>query len=263
MKIAHIVTVLAIVVIFVASASVSMAIWTARQNNMYHQRTSLAHTSYEQHLQLTADRFLLFRRFGDVLLAGDTEPAHEAGDITMRLNTHLANIRQTIEEKIRVFGQVEVRELELLVEDVIEELATLFERTLVRDDLKDIRAEWRGLSEVSLVFKEMSEVVSANTKTLIAQYEVLEESVGQSTVSLEKLLGDARKSEENRRQLLADFRHSNTSKRYAEGLGLGLPIVRLIADAHGRWGEDKRQSELGDNCCFDTPQFDRGLGVWL
>ncbi|WP_371225216.1 sensor histidine kinase [Roseovarius sp. 2305UL8-3] len=307
MKIAHIIKIFAFVVLLVASASVSVAIWAARQSDFHNHRITLAHTSYEQHLMLTADTYLLFKRFGDLLLAGDTERAQDVNEINERLNTHIANIRETIEEEIRLVGDEELEELELLseVEDVIDKLSTLFQRALERDDLDDIRSNWREfslvlndnikkdfrelisvaleeeeeevaeteaearaqmelvrmisyalaavflaitilallmfrrefthpferlltgvrkfaagdfsaridlrggseLSEIGSVLDEMSEVVAARTKTLTTQNEELEQAVQQRTKSLEKLLTEARKSEETRRQLLADVSH--------------------------------------------------------
>ncbi|MFD1160491.1 sensor histidine kinase [Roseovarius aestuarii] len=307
MKIAHIVNIFAFVVLLVATASVSVAIWAAKQSDFHNYRISLAHKSYEQHLQLTADTYLLFKRFGDLLLVGDSDRVQDVNEITERLNMHLSGIRSTIEDEIRLVGDEELEELELLdeVEDVIEDLSSLFQRALAREDIDDIRSNWREfslvlndnikndfrelisvaleeeeeevaeteaearaqmelvrriafilagvfllitistlvifrreftrpfedllngvrkfaagdfstkielkgrseLSEIGLVLDEMSEVVAARTKNLTMQNEELEQAVRQRTETLEKLLTEARKSEETRRQLLADVSH--------------------------------------------------------
>lgn len=307
MKIAHIVKIFAFVVLLVASVSVSVAIWATKQSDFHNYRISLAHQSYEQHLQLTADTYLLFKRFGDLLLAGNGESTLDVDEISDRLKTHVAKIRATIEEEIELVGEEELEELELLseVETIIEKLSDLFRRTLAREDIGDIRSNWREfsvvlnndiksdfreliavaleeeleevaeteaearaqmelvrliayglaiaflsitmitlvilrrefnrpfetlldgvrkfaagdfstrialkgrseLSEIGAVLDEMSEVVAIRTKTLTMQNEELEQAVKQRTDTLETLLTEARKSEENRLQLLADVSH--------------------------------------------------------
>ena len=307
MKISHIINIFAFVVLLVAAASVSLAIWASRQSDFHNYRISLAHTSYEQHLRLTADTYLLFKRFGDLLLAGDTERVNDVSEISARLRTHLDAIRGTIEAEIELVGEEEIEELELLaeLEDVIEDLSGLMETSIQRDNLGDVRSNWREvslalndniksdfrtliaialeeeeeevaeteaeasaqmllvrqlsyviatmfllttalvlvlfhrefrnpfdrllkgvrdlaagnftarvdlkgrseLSEISNVLDEMAQVVATRTENLTTQNEQLEEAVRQRTATLEKLLGEARKSEENRRQLLADVSH--------------------------------------------------------
>lgn len=307
MKISHIINIFAFVVLLVATASVSLAIWASRQSDFHNYRISLAHTSYEQHLRLTADTYLLFKRFGDLLLAGDAERVNDVSEISERLRGHLDAIRGTIEAEIALVGDEELEELELLaeMERVIGDLSGLMKTSIERDDFGDVRSNWREvslalndniksdfrtliavaleeeqeevaeteaeasaqmslvrqlsyviatifllvtalvlvlfhrefrtpfdrllkgvrelaagnletrvglkgrseLSEISSVLDEMAQVVAARTENLTAQNEQLEEAVLQRTQTLEKLLGEARKSEENRRQLLADVSH--------------------------------------------------------
>ena len=307
MKISHIINIFAFVVLLVATASVSLAIWASRQSDFHNYRISLAHTSYEQHLRLTADTYLLFKRFGDLLLASDTERVNDVSEISARLRAHLDAIRKTIEAEIELVGDEELEELELLaeLERVIGDLSGLMKTSIERDDFGDVRSNWREvslalndnikndfrtlitvaleeeqeevaeteaeasaqmslvrqlsyviatiflfvtalvlflfhrefrtpfdrllkgvrelaagnlktqvglkgrseLSEISSVLDEMARVVETRTENLTAQNEQLEEAVMQRTQTLEKLLGEARKSEENRRQLLADVSH--------------------------------------------------------
>ncbi|MGC3936859.1 sensor histidine kinase [Roseobacter sp. EG26] len=307
MKIAHIVSIFAFVVLLVASASVSVAIWAAKQSDFHNYRISLAHTSYEQHLQLATDTYLLFKRFGDLLLVGDSDRVQDVNEISKRLSVHISNIRETIEKEIQLVGDEEIEDLEHLieVEAVIEELTSLFDRTLAHEDIGDVRSNWRDLSlvlndniksdfrelisvaleeeeeevaeteaeasaqmalvrlisyglaavfllitistlmifrrefthpfkhlldgvrkfaagdfstridlrgrselsEIAAVLDEMSEVVAARTRSLTTQNLELEQAVQQRTEKLEELLTEARKSEENRRLLLADVSH--------------------------------------------------------
>ena len=178
MKITQIVNIFAVVVLLVASASVSVAIWAAKQSDFHNYRISLAHRSYEQHLMLTADTYLLFKRFGDLLLAGDTERAQDVDEITERLSMHIANIRETIEEEIRLVGDEELEELELLdeVKDVIDDLSSLFERALARDDLDDIRSNWREFSlvlndNIKSDFRELISVALEEEEEEVAEAE--------------------------------------------------------------------------------------------
>lgn len=307
MKIAHIINFFAFVMLLVAMASVSVAIWAAKQSDYHNYRISLAHKSYGHHLALTADTYLLFKRFGDLLLAGDAERVQDVTEISERLDAHLSVIRSSIEAEIRLVGEEELEEMELLreVEGVIEDLTALFQRTLAQDDIGDVRSNWRELSlvlndnikndfrelisvaleeeaeevaeteaeastqmelvreisyglaavflfitsstlvmfrreftrpfnvliagvrkfaagdfsnqiilkgrselsEIASVLDEMSGVVAARTKNLTMQNEELEQAVKQRTETLERLLAEARKSEANRRQLLADVSH--------------------------------------------------------
>lgn len=307
MKIAHLVNIFAFVVLLIASASMFLAIWATRQSDFHNYRISLAHTSYQLHLRLTTDTYLLFKRFGDLLLAGKVERVGDVREISERLTANLAKIRATIEEEIRLVGDEELEELELLdeLEDVIEKLSSLVLLNIQRDDIADIRSNWHELSvvlndniekdfralitvaleeereeveeteaeasaqmalvrlisyglaagfllitiltllvfrreftdpfkrllsgvrkfaagdfsdsinlkgrselsEISVVLDEMSKVVATRTEDLTMQNEELEQAVKQRTNSLEQLLTEARKSEENRRQLLADVSH--------------------------------------------------------
>ncbi|WP_120499268.1 HAMP domain-containing sensor histidine kinase [Roseovarius sp. EL26] len=307
MKITHIVNIFACVVLLVASASLSVVIWATKQSGFHNHRIALAHTSYHQHLILTADTHLLFKRFRDILLAGNIGCSQDVNAIIERLRSYVPDIRGTIQADIKLVGNEELEGLDLLdqVESVIKELSALFQQNLARDDIGDIRSNWRELSlvlnenfekdfrelfavvlnekreevdeteaearaqmemvrvislaltavlmvitvsalmlfrreftypfegllsgvrkfadgdfskpinlmggselsEIASVLDEMSEVVAARTKTLTTQNEELEQAVKQRTEKLEQLLTEARKSEENRRQLQADVSH--------------------------------------------------------
>ena len=164
MKISHIINIFAFVVLLVATASVSLAIWASRQSDFHNYRISLAHTSYEQHLRLTADTYLLFKRFGDLLLAGDAERVNDVSEISERLRGHLDAIRGTIEAEIALVGDEELEELELLaeMERVIGDLSGLMKTSIERDDFGDVRSNWR---EVSLA---LNDNIKSDFRTLIA-----------------------------------------------------------------------------------------------
>lgn len=148
MKIVHVVNTFAAAIFVLAISSVSIAIWGARQSEVHLDRISLAHSSYEQHLRLTADTFLLFKRFGDLLLVPDNGQFQDVDAIIARMQSHLDGIRDTIEAEILLVGEEELEELELLddVEDVIEDLIASFQAARTNEDLGDARTNWRELS---------------------------------------------------------------------------------------------------------------------
>ncbi|MFV1495465.1 HAMP domain-containing sensor histidine kinase [Phaeobacter sp. JH20_02] len=336
MKIVHIVNIFAAVVLLAAAASVSVAVWAARQSDLHNYRISLAHTSFEHHLKLAADTYLLFKRFGDLLLADDTGQVADITNISNRLQTHITNIRAAIEQEIELVGDEELAELMLLdkIEEIIDDILDLYRRAQSREAADGIGGDWREvslalnedikedfrtlistalteeqeevsraeaeasakmalvrmisfglavaflcitaialivfrreftrplrqllggvrqfaagdfssrialpgrseLSEIAGVLDEMSAVVSARTKNLTTQNEELEQAVRQRTETLEKLLTEARKSEQNRRQLLADVSHE---------LRTPLTVIQGESDVALR-GADKTVEEYKD-----------------
>ncbi|WP_108816763.1 sensor histidine kinase [Loktanella sp. Alg231-35] len=333
MKITHVVNGFAAVMLVTAMVSVSVASWAARKSDYHNHRISLAHSSYEYHLALTADTYLTFKRFGDLLLIGDPGEIEDLELLATQLRGHIANIRQTIEQEILLVGDEELEELELLarVEELIEELIAQFQTILALEDLGDERTNWREvsqllsnglkndfrslieialteeqeevaeteaearyqmmivrrmsfglgmlslfltvfalhifrrkftrplkrllvgvrgfadgdfrsriklrgrseLSEISMVLDEMAEVVADKTEALTLENEKLDAAVKERTKTLEHLLAEARQSEVNRRQLLADVSHE---------LRTPLTVIQGESDIALR-GSDKTSAE--------------------
>mgnify|MGYP005985820239 CR=1 FL=1 len=333
MKIKHALNVFAAAMLLMALGSVSVAVWAARQSDFHSERIALAYSSYQSHLQLTADTYLLFKRFGDFLLVGSKAEVDDADKLEKRLRGHLKNIRTIIEAEIELVGDEELEELELLddLEAKVEDLISQYNLALRRIGTDDGRSDWRQLSlllndnlkqdfnelitvaleeeqeevaeteadasfqmesvriisytlavifvimtvcaffvfhrifsqpfntlmlgvrgfaegdfsstiklrgrnelsETAQVLNKMSKVVAERTTFLTEQNEILEEAVQERTEKLQSLLKEARKSEQNRRQLLADVSHE---------LRTPLTVIQGESDIALR-GQDKTADE--------------------
>ncbi len=332
MKIVTLVNLYAVTMLLLALGGASIAIWTANRAEFFNQRITLAHSSYELHLQLEANTYQLFKQYGDAMLIGDRDQGTGEAELIGRIRQNISDIRRIIGEEIELVGEEEIEELALLsrMELKIDDLIVQFEAVIADSTPESLSRNWFGLSaildddidrdframiddalaeeleevsetredaaahmafanrmtygfavlaiaftlvalwsyrgqitgplarliagvrrfasgrfdapigitgrneiaEVGQVLDDMAVQVEARTRSLTDQNTELERAVQARTNELERLLGEARTSEANRRQLLADVSHE---------LRTPLTIIQGESDIALRGGEKSAQ----------------------
>ncbi len=150
MKIANLVSLFAALMLAMALGSTTIAIWTTDRSEFFKQRISLAHRSYEGHLQLIANTYQLFKQYGDAMLIGDRDRGAGEAQLIAQIRTDIAGIRRVIGEEIELVGSEEIEELQALsrIERKIEDLIVQFEAFRLDASPDSIRNRWAVLSNI-------------------------------------------------------------------------------------------------------------------
>lgn len=114
MRISNFVTAFAAALLFFALSGTLLAIWTANRSQFISKRINLAHSSYQEHLELKSNTYQLFKQFGDAMLIGDRDKGAREKELIARIRSNFKDIRAVIGEEIELVGDEEVEELEAL-----------------------------------------------------------------------------------------------------------------------------------------------------
>ncbi len=150
MKIINVINGIAMVMLLFAVGGAAIAIWTANRAEYFSERITLAHRSYEQHLELTSNTYQLFKQYGDAMLIGDLDQGRGEAELIRRIRGNISAIRGVIGEEIEMVGEEEIEELELLarIERKIEDLIGKFEVVAGVEAGQELRMSWSQLSAI-------------------------------------------------------------------------------------------------------------------
>ncbi len=109
----------AAVIVSLLCGLAGLTLYGLNKSRWWDARTQLAQDSYGLHLQLEANLYRLFKQHGDALLIGDRDGGEAETALRAKIEQNLADIRSVIAREIRMVGEEEIEELELL--DEIEE----------------------------------------------------------------------------------------------------------------------------------------------
>lgn len=104
----------AAVIICLLGAMAGLTLYSLEKSRWWDARTYLAQESYGLHLRLEANLYRLFKQHGDALLIGDRDGGAGEAELRTRIDQNLADIRNVIAREIRLVGEEEIEELELL-----------------------------------------------------------------------------------------------------------------------------------------------------
>ncbi|MEM9785462.1 MAG: hypothetical protein AAF801_03110, partial [Pseudomonadota bacterium] len=93
-----------------------ITLYSLERARWWDNRIQLAQESHSLHLRLEADIFRLFKQHGDALLIGDRDRGAGERDLSQRIENNLAAIRNVIAREIDLVGDEEVEELAVLNE---------------------------------------------------------------------------------------------------------------------------------------------------
>ena len=150
MKIINVINGIAMVMLLFAVGGAAIAIWTANRAEYFSERITLAHRSYERHLELSSNTYQLFKQYGDAMLIGDLDEGRGEAELIRRIRGNISDIRSVIGEEIEMVGEEEIEELELLskIERKIEDLIGKFEVVAGAEAGEELRMNWGQLSAI-------------------------------------------------------------------------------------------------------------------
>ncbi|HQF30105.1 MAG TPA: HAMP domain-containing sensor histidine kinase [Hyphomicrobiales bacterium] len=139
-----------LVMLALSMASVLLTIWSVRSSAINNELLELAHESYELHLTVSADTYLLFKRYGDLLLGGTADREAENEQLVATLQNTLSGLRQVIGKEIELVGERQLEELARVdkIEKVIGDLVARFRQAQQTPERGDIRENWRDLGTI-------------------------------------------------------------------------------------------------------------------
>ncbi len=121
----------------IALIGAGLAFWSARTAEYHLERSRLAHAVHEQYLSLSNHTYQLFKQFGDALLIGDLDQGAGEARLMDAIRNDIRMLRLQIAEEVKVVGEEEIEELELLarIERQIESLLLEFSRLLASGEV--------------------------------------------------------------------------------------------------------------------------------
>lgn len=148
MPISRLLRSIAIMMLVVAVAGAGLALWTTQRAAIYNERITLAHMSYEAHLQLSNNTYQLFKQYGDAMLIGDLDEGLGETTLIRAIRDNIRDIRGIIGKEIEMVGDEEIEELELLsdMERKINDLIERFEAVRTGSESDDFSLNWVELS---------------------------------------------------------------------------------------------------------------------
>ena len=149
----------------VAVLSAGLAFWSARSAESHLERSRLAHRVHEQYLSLSSHTYQLFKQFGDALLIGDRDKGAGEAQLLAAIRNDINALRSLIAEEVRVVGEEEVEELELLskIERQIQYLLDEFAR------LEASKVQADAIAYETRLSKILDEQIDADFQALIAE----------------------------------------------------------------------------------------------
>ena len=109
----------AVVIVGLIGGLAGLTLYSLEKSRWWDERTQLAQESFGLHLRLEANLYRLFKQHGDALLIGDRDEGETERVLRTAIKQNLTDIRNVIGREIRMVGEEEIEELELL--DEIEE----------------------------------------------------------------------------------------------------------------------------------------------
>ena len=91
-----------------------LTLYSLEKSRWWDARTQLAQDVYSLHLRLEANVYRLFKQHGDALLIGDRDRGEGERELQAAIDRNLAEIRNVVAREIRMIGEEEIEELELL-----------------------------------------------------------------------------------------------------------------------------------------------------
>ncbi|MCG8359247.1 MAG: ATP-binding protein [Kiloniellales bacterium] len=142
-----------------------MAFWSARSAEHHLERSRLAHRVHEQYLALSSHTYQLFKQFGDALLIGDRDEGRGEAALLKEIRTDISTLRVLIAEEVKLVGEEEIEELELLaqIERQIEFLLREFSRLQHSANTGDPSSFEARLSEI------LDEEIDSDFQALLAE----------------------------------------------------------------------------------------------
>lgn len=111
-------------IVILLSTFAGLTLYGVEKSRWWDARTQLAQESRALHLRLEADVFRLFKQHGDALLIGDRDGGELEAELREKIANTLVEIRKTIAQEIRMIGDEEIEELELL-EEIEQEIQSI------------------------------------------------------------------------------------------------------------------------------------------
>ncbi|GAB5470340.1 MAG: HAMP domain-containing sensor histidine kinase [Rhodospirillales bacterium] len=100
--------------LLVALISASLAFWSARVAQHHLERMGMAHQVHQHYLTLSSNSYELFKQFGDAFLIGDRDQGAGEAILLAAIREDITQLRHLIAEEVRIVGEEEVVELDLL-----------------------------------------------------------------------------------------------------------------------------------------------------
>ncbi len=155
--------------LIIALVSAGIAFWSARTAENQLERSHLAYRVHAQYLSLSNHTYQLFKQFGDAFLIGDRDEGRGEAMLLTAIREDIRRLRVLIAEEVRLVGDEEIEELELLarIERQIESLLQEFLRLQTGARAADPVAFQERLSQI------LDEKIDADFQAMIE--EALEE----------------------------------------------------------------------------------------
>ncbi|NIA72426.1 HAMP domain-containing protein [Pelagibius litoralis] len=153
------------VLLTIALVSAFLAFWSARSAEYHLERSHLAHRVHEQYLSLSSHTYQLFKQFGDAMLIGDRDQGTGEARLLGEIRNDITQLRSLIAEEVKMVGDEEVEELQLLsrIEWQIQYLLREFSRLQESGAAPESLAYKTQLSEI------LDEKIDADFQILIAE----------------------------------------------------------------------------------------------
>ncbi|MEL6239977.1 MAG: HAMP domain-containing protein [Pseudomonadota bacterium] len=157
---------------FVVTVSLAgLTLWNIDRTRFWDDRIALAQTSYNEHLTLQANIYMLLKQYGDALIIGDRDEGRGERMLSTQIANSINRIREVIAREIELVGEEEFEELELLsrIEKDVERLTSLLGR--LGDDGAPMTDEFRMARLVDVLDRQ----IDVNLSSMID--EALEEEL--------------------------------------------------------------------------------------
>ncbi len=157
---------------FVVTVSLAgLTLWNIDRTRFWDDRIALAQTSYNEHLTLQANIYMLLKQYGDALIIGDRDEGRGERMLSTQIANSITRIREVIAREIELVGEEEYEELELLsrIEKDVERLTSLLGR--LGDDGAPMSDEFRMARLVDVLDRQ----IDVNLSSMIN--EALEEEL--------------------------------------------------------------------------------------
>lgn len=242
----------AVVVIFAGIAIILLAVWRERRANEL-KSEFIQNVSHELKTPLS-----IIHMFGEMLHTGRTKSPEQARDyagIITRESTRLARLIDNVLDFSRIERGVDVYEFAIGdVADVLDRGLDIYRHRLERDeieleleveeDLPQVRMDENAMTLAILNLVDNAIKYASSGKRLVIS---LQRS-GKGVALAVRDFGPGIAPEEHRRIFERFYRSRSVRLKSARGSGIGLALVKHIAQAHG--GKVTVDSSLGEGTTF-------------
>lgn len=136
-------------VLALAAISAALVVLSGQQVRQSLDRVDLVHRSYEAHLALSNHTYQLFKQFGDAMMIGDLDHGALEAELLKSIRSDISQIRETLVEEIRYFGDDRQEDLEHLakIESKINRLLSEYE-VVIDAGIPQSAEDWGRLSRI-------------------------------------------------------------------------------------------------------------------